>query len=268
MRKLWKELGGYDALVEYNECAVRQFILKWEAARVSGQRYCDFIKEQSSEVGINLGYINIDQYRQDIYRWYLIHPYGYIDNFVKGFKNDLKSFGFEISIDYQNKSALERLISGLKDAGIAISVEEFKMDLDRYYHRFRNCLAHKLDDKEEEKIKALYKKISKEKILQLYPTLTSALSEPGILTFDDFTLCTANLKNILDTITTDVYPTIDWAKLIIEDKSFFKGIKHFKGNLVRQYSYIRQYIEKQYGISLTDEKLQIIYENLIQSNNG
>lgn len=76
MRKLWKEMGGYDALVEYNECAVRQFVLKWEEAKASEQKYGDFIKGQSAEVGIHLGYINIEQYRQDIYRWYLIHPYG------------------------------------------------------------------------------------------------------------------------------------------------------------------------------------------------
>lgn len=260
MRKLWKEMGGYDALVEYNECAVKNFIRKWEEAKAAGLKYSDFIRSQAAEVYINLGYINIDQYQQDIYRWYLIHPYGYIDHFIKEFKCDLKSFGFEINLDTPDKSALERLIAGLKAAGISISVEEFKLDLDKYYHRFRNLLAHKLGDKELNKIKNLFEKLPKDRILQFYPSLKEALSEPGVLTFDDYTLCTANLKNITDTITTDVYSALDWSTFEFDNERVKKAIKHFNGNLTRQYNYIKRYIFSQYGIELAEDQLQILYE--------
>ena len=178
MRKLWKEMGGYDALVEYNECAARQFELKWKSAEAFGEKYCDFIRNQSSEVGIPLGNINIEQYRQDIYRWYLIHPYGCIENFIRDFKDNIKSFKIEIKLDYNDKTPLERLILGLKNNGIEVSIEKFKLDLDKYYHRFRNLLAHKLGDKEETKIKNLFEKLPKNRILQFYPSLKVPTTVP------------------------------------------------------------------------------------------
>lgn len=82
-----------------------------------------------------------------MYQWYLIHPYGCIDKFVPLFKEDLKAFGFDINLDFKDKNELEKLVHGLKQAGITITVEDYKFNLDKYYRRCRNLLAHKLDDK-------------------------------------------------------------------------------------------------------------------------
>lgn len=269
MRRLWKELGGYDALVEYNECALRQFVQKWEQFKRSGNEYSEFIKEQASEVNIKLGYIDIEQYQQEIYRWYLIHPYGCVEKFVKEFKDDLKPFMIDINLDFEDRTPLERLICGLKDAGVVVTIENFKLELDKYYHRLRNILAHRLDKHEEEKLVRVFNKIPKDKVVEFYPTLTKALSDPLILTFDDYVLCTANLKNITDTLTTDSYLKIDWNKYSVEGLTHKrKDINRFQNNDKRLSSYIRQSISSHYGLIVDDRVINILKGKLIHSNNG
>lgn len=265
MKLLWKHMGGYDALVEYNECAVLQFMNKWEDARNQGIGYRDFIVGESKEVGINLGYIEIEQYRQDMYRWYLIHPYGYIDAFVPQFKEDLKAFGFDINLDYQDFSELDKLIQGLKDSGISISVDNFKLNLEKYYRKCRNLLAHKLEDKEIKKAQALFDKLDKEKIFAFYPSLTGALQSCNEFSFDDYTLCTANLKNITDTLTTDVFKHIDWSKFEIEKQipSIVK-LRKYSNNKERIKVGINRAIRQVYGVDIPEIELIKQCEKLAQ----
>ncbi|MBD5584690.1 MAG: hypothetical protein HDQ88_06380 [Clostridia bacterium] len=255
-------------MVEYNECALRQLMRKWDLSGLSDYKFRKFIVGQSAEVSIKLGNIDIGSYRQDIFRWYLIHPYGCVDNFVKEFKNDLKLFGLNINLDFNDKTTLEKLIAGLQEQHVTVSVEEYKILLDRYYHRYRNLLAHKLNRGEEEKIKTLYLKIDKEKIREYYPSLTNALSQPGILTFDDYTLCTANLKNITDTLTTDIFHIIDWNKYDVSKMNHKQISKFLPNNPNRLRGSIRQYINAHYGPIADDGIVDILQNKFIHSNNG
>lgn len=264
MRELWKTMGGYDALVEYNECAIRQLLRKWEQNIDTTLGWHDFIKGQAAEVGINLGDIDVERYRQNIYLWYLIHPYGCIDIFVKGFKDDLKAFDFDINLDFNNKSSLEKLIEGLKESGISVSVEQYKLDLDKYYRRCRNLLAHKLGDDERKEIEKLYKSLDREQIFDFYPTLKSAISASCKFTFDDYTLCTANLKNITDILTSDVYNSIDWNKFTPENCRFSANLKKYGQKPERVITAIKNFIRSKYGITLTNEELSILKNKLVQ----
>lgn len=265
MRNLWKTMGGYDALVQYNECAVRQFIQKWSMYKDDGISHADFIRTQAKEVNIKLGYIDFDRYRQEVYLWYLIHPYGCIDTFKDAFKDDLKAFGYDIRLDFQDKNALEKLILGLRDAGIYVSVEDYKLDLDQYYRWSRNLLAHKLNDKEKDRLDHLYKKLDKGKIFSWYPSLTNALSAPCQYSFDDYTLCTANLKNIADILTTDVYNNIDWNKYNIAQLSKSKHLRKFIHNPDRFRQVVNGHIQSLYGIVLPDDELEILTNKIKDS---
>ena len=269
MKQLWKHMGGYDALVEYNECAVRQFINKWEQAKAKDTGYKEFIVKESQEVGINLGNIEIDQYRQDIYRWYLIHPYGCIDAFVPQFKEDLKAFCFDINLDYKDLSEIDKLIQGLKDSGVTVTVEDFKLNLEKYYRKCRNLLAHKLDEKDIKKAGTLYNNLDKEKIFAFYPSLTGALQCCNVFSFDDYTLCTANLKNITDTLTTDVLKHVDWGEFDIQKHiPSIKKLQKYGKNYERIKAGINRAIKMIYGVELSDEDLATQYEKWAQSNNG
>lgn len=264
MRRLWKTMGGFDALVEFNECAVRQFIKAYEQYKSQQPDATDFIKNQAFEVGVNLRDIDINHYRQDLYRWYLIHPYGCIDNFINEFKEDLKLFGFDINLDFKDKSPLEKLIAGMKESGITISVEKFKLDLDTYYRRCRNLLAHKLNDEERKKITPYYTKLQKDKIFNHYPSLTNALSRACMLEFDDYTLCTANLKNIADTLTTDVLSKINWETFDIESLECAKKLRKYKQKPERITKAIRGIISSRYGIQLSDNEVIGLQNKLAQ----
>ncbi len=268
MRRLWKKLGGYDALVEYNECAVRQFINKWELHKPEYKDYRDFIHQQSLEVGIHLGFLDIDKYRQDIYRWYLIHPYACLENFIKDFRNDLRTFRYEIPLDTpgtNNKNALERLKDGLRKSGIGVSVEDFKFNLSNYYQLFRNKIAHQLDDRDENKIKNAFESLALEDIHKLYPSLSNALSAPGFLTFDDYILCTANLKNITDTFTTDVYRFIDWNNVDVTKLQIYKKLRSYSQNPTRIAKSLKTYILCEYGISPSREILENLTNKILDS---
>lgn len=258
-------MGGYDALVQYNECAVRQFIRKWGMYKDDGMSHADFIRSQAEEVDINLGYIDFNRYRQEVYLWYLIHPYGCIDTFKDAFKDDLKAFGYDIRLDFQDKNTLEKLIMGLKYAGISVTVEDYKMDLDQYYRLSRNRLAHKLDDKERKKLEHLYDKLDKKKICSWYPSLTDALSAPCQYTFDDYTLCTANLKNIADILTTDVYNSIDWNKFDVAPLSESKHLRRFIHNPDRFRQAVKGHVQSIYGVVLPDSELNILTNKIKDS---
>lgn len=274
MRNLWKTLGGYDALVEYNECAIRQLLVKWEQNKEIIPDWTEFIKAQSAEVGVRLRNINVEQYRQDIYLWYLVHPYGCMDSFVKEFKEDLKAFGFDISNAINNddkardkardKNAIEKLIVGLKELRITVSVEPYKMDLDSYYRRCRNLFVHKLDNGEKKKIRTLYNNLDKEKIHNFYPNQKLALSAPCEFTFDDYILCTANIKNIADTLTTDIYGSIDWNKYVFEDCKFKAKLKNYDEKPERITGALHSYIRSRYGITLSEEEIDILKKKLTQ----
>lgn len=263
MKQLWKQMGGYDALVEYNECAVRQFIKKWEQAEKEDIGYREFIVKESHEVDINLGNINIDQYRQDIFRWYLIHPYGCIDAFVPQFKEDLKAFGFDIRLDYDNSSEIDKLIQGLKNSGFTVTVEDFKLNLEKYYRKCRNLLAHKLDEKDKQKADTLYEKLDKEKIFAFYPSLKEALQASNFFNFYDYTLCTANLKNITDTLTTNVFDHIDWNKFDIKKQipTIIK-LRKYGNNKERIKEGIQRAVKQVYGVEIPEEYLIKLCDNL------
>lgn len=262
MRQFWKDLGGYDALVEYVECSVRQLLKKYEDRKNTEQTFGDFMRQQSFEVTINVGFVDFNKYRQDVYLWYLIHPYGCLERFVHLFKGDLKSLGLNINLDYQDKNELEKLIQGMKDSGIIVTVPEYKLDLDKYYHRCRNLLAHKLDSKEKEKIEKLFKKLDKFEIFKFYPTLASALHSPDALTFDDYTLCTANIKNIFDTLTTDVFNSIRWRDyIILEDIPSTKKLRSFNDD-VRIKNGINNAFKSKYGIEMPEHAVDIQVEKI------
>lgn len=268
MRRLWKTMGRFDALVEFNECAVRQFINKWIQYKEITPENTDFLMKEALEVGINLRDIDIDRYRQDLYRWYLVHPYGCIENFVKEFKEDLRVFGFNINLDFKDKSPLEKLILGMRESGISVSVEKFKLDLDTYYRRCRNLLVHKLDNGEKRSITSVYNKLQKDKIFNFYPSLTNALSAPCELTFEDYALCTANLKNIADMLTTDVLSGIKWDRFDIESLGLAKKLRKYNQNPERGVKCIKGYISSEYGVTVPDEVVANLQSKLTRSNNG
>lgn len=89
-------------------------------------------------------------------------------------------------------------MDALSQSGISPSIEKFKKDLYNYYRLLRNDVAHCLNQDYEKE----YKAIDKIAIAAFYTTLNEP-KEKSQLSFDDFVLCTANIKNIADLLTVE-----------------------------------------------------------------
>lgn len=71
-------------------------------------------------------------------------------------------------------------------------------------------------------------------------------------TFDDFILCTANIKSIADKLTKCLENKINWGEFSEHNSSLFPKLKRFRSNRTRQISYIKNVISDIYGIRLSD----------------
>lgn len=263
MRELWWQIGKYDALVEFMECAIRQFYVKYDS-QSAGSDFRNFLIEESKAVGVHLHSFSLETYQEDIYKSYLIHPYGCMDVFVDEFVQELRPFGLLVSLDFQNKNKLDKLVLGLKKAGVIVTVEDYKLQVDAYYRRSRNFSAHKLSEDERGKIQSLFESVDRKKMLEVYPSLSQALLGTDRFTFDDYLLCTANLKNIADTLTTDVFPAINWQNYKIqEDMPHCVKVRGFQGDEMRKLTFIQKCISTKYGVSLDLETdCKVILDNL------
>ena len=144
--------------------------------------------------------------------------------------------------------------------GISHSIEDFKKDLYDYYRLLRNDVAHcsNKDYKKE------YKALDKKAIAAFYTTLNEP-KEKSQLSFDDFILCTANIKNIADLLTVSLFPHIDWEQLVSKkkDKLIPKYVRFLhEKSTDRLRIYILNCIKNLYGYTLKELEINKIIGSL------
>ena len=256
-RKLWLTLGQYDALVEYQEVASRYYLGTFDVEKES---FDAFLSRTSTATGVRLNSISLANFRKKQYQGYLVFPNASFDNFVMDFVDDVRFLidpAFALSkID---GSKFEKLLDALSQSGISPSIEKFKKDLYNYYRLLRNDVAHCLNQDYEKE----YKAIDKIAIAAFYTTLNEP-KEKSQLSFDDFVLCTANIKNIADLLTVSLLPHIDWKPLVLrnKDKLIPRHVRFLhEGRTKRLHTYVLNCIRNLYGYTL--DKLTI--NNIIDS---
>ena len=243
-RNLKKSLGEYDALVEFLECSCRAFLKNHEN---SGLNFNEYLAEESAEYGIYLIDLSLENYRHVINSSYLLFPYASFDEFISSYINEVcflikKDFEFVYKKD---ASRFERLIISLNDIGINPEIPQIQIDLFNYYRLIRNSVAHKGVNN----LTSIYKRIDLNEIKSMYPTLTG-LQEEGITDFDDFILCTANIKDIANILTIALEKHINWVDIMRQNDDIFP--KHKKYNLKRKKTYIINCLRIRYGVILND----------------
>lgn len=256
MRQLWMKLGEYDAIVEYVECMRRFF---WESYKSAEEKegiiFKNYLHKQAQIVGVNIGAIDALKYEQDIIKWYLIYPYKCLNQFVSNFVRDLEIFGLQFEISNKDGDAFSCLLKELRKKGVLISVEQIKIDLIDYYRLNRNFSAHTPKKGDINKMQNKYEIVKSLSFRQLYPNLKNALVSTDQLHFDDFTLCTANIKNVADTLTTDIYSCIT-SNIdnydIVSDFPHIKKVRKFVNNK-RAINMISNTFASKYGVQLSDE---------------
>ena len=254
-RHLWKTLGAYDALVEFIECSCRVFLNKY---KISGDNFKVFLTKESEEVGIYLRDLSLANYRCITNKSYLIYPYACFDKFIFEFIKDVRKI---IDVHFQLKQKddatnFERLLDALKELDIKPNISKAKKDLFDYYRLVRNSIAHKGDAD----LKNAFKKINKIEIKEIYPTLSEPQLEENI-GFDDFILCTANIKNIADILTVSLETYVKWNEIGLLNKELFPKYNTVRFNLKRSKIYIQNCIRSEYGVYLEDA----IYDKMMGS---
>ena len=256
-RNLWKSLGQYDALVEYQEVASRYYLGTFDVKKES---FDALLSRTSTATGVRLNSISLANFREKQYQGYLVFPNASFDEFITDFVDDVRFLidpAFALSkID---GSKFDKLLDALSQNGISHSIESFKKDLYDYYRLLRNDVAHSLNQDYEKE----YKAIDKIAVTDFYPTLNEP-NEKSQLSFDDFILCTANIKNIADLLTVRLLPHIDWKQLVLsnKDKLIPRYVRFLhEDRRTRLHTYVANCVRSLYGYTL--DKLTI--NNIIDS---
>ena len=257
-RLLWVSLGEYDSLVEYQEVACRLMLAGYDKTKESFREYLIRI---SQSTGVYLNDITLQNYKQSQYQGYLIFPNASFDEFLSGFADDVRILIDESFAESKIEGCrFDKLIDSLKKYNITPNIDEAKVNLYHYYRLLRNDVAHRLNKNYDDE----YKVIDLNAIHSFYPTLS--VPQPKMsLTFDDFILCTANVKNIADEMTRSLLPHIDWVKLATSNiDKWIPKRKRFvaEGRINRLKSSIRTKIFTVYGIKISDYDIEKIVSSL------
>ena len=105
--ELYKNLGKYDAIVEFTELAIRDFIKESEIKK----NFKEFIQEKSEELEIKVDSVDEDIFRSRISQSYILSVYQNAELFIHKFKdecNDLKNTNWKL--DNTNDSILIKTI--------------------------------------------------------------------------------------------------------------------------------------------------------------
>lgn len=248
MRRLWQVLGEYDALVEYIELTTRMFKTSFESQHEL--TFPQFLSSEAMKENICLNDLTLDNYETFKYKYYLILPNSSFDRFLDDFMIDFHTL-FDKNIPLsRNKTKLHSIVDYLVGDSFSILLEDFSISLYDYYRLIRNSLAHDSLKKEPE-IVEIFSSLNIADVHSRYPRL-SAPHDMDYLTFDDFILCTANIKSIADKLTKSLENKIDWGKFSRRNSNLFPKLKKFRSNRTRQVSYIKNVISDIYGIRLSD----------------
>ena len=109
-----------------------------------------------------------------------------------------------------------------------------------------------------------YKALDKKAIAAFYTTLNEP-KEKSQLSFDDFILCTANIKNIADLLTVSLLPHIDWEQLVLsnKDKLIPRYVRFLReGRTKRLYTYVLNCVRILYGYTLDELTINNIIDSL------
>lgn len=259
--ELITNLGKYDAIVEFTEIAIRDFI---ESANGSGN-FDDFLKAKSTEHKIIVDCIDRNIYRARISHSYILSVYQTFELFLRQFKDEYNDlFNSNWKFDESSDSLLTKLIKKIANVNNAKNkIGEFRLELFDYYRIIRNKYSHEYID--DAKVKKSHKKIIayKKDIAKSYPKL-KAPNEYGKISFDDFILFTRLVKDIADELNEIIKPSdLNMFADYYRRKDLFRSISQ---NSTRYQNAIKGHLREYFGIVDDSEKILNLY--LSHSPNG
>ncbi len=193
-RNLKKGLGNFDAIVECNELAIREFINNIS----NSDKPEEYIRELSLKHKITVNAVHIQSFSARIRQFYILSVLQQAEQFIDEFKKEYNTYfanwnektDGETDLDNLLRNAFSSKVNGILNIGKEV------YDTFEYYRLVRNRFAHS----EEKDLSRLERQ---RQLLNEYSEFYSAnfnvLSRPNTYTeidFDDFLLCTNVVKSI------------------------------------------------------------------------
>jgi hypothetical protein len=193
-RNLKKGLGEFDAVVECNELAIREFLKNLNKS----PNQDTYIQELSENHNVRVDTVLVKLFAPRIRQFYIMSVMQKSEQFFDEFKTEYKSYGNTWINKIDGETEFDNLLKnvfGTKAKGITEIGEEVYNGFE-YYRLVRNRFAHS-EEKNDKKLNGYYEKAEKYKTF--YNINFHCVAVPNgykKINFDDFLLFTNIIKNI------------------------------------------------------------------------
>lgn len=243
LSKLYKDLGRYDAIVEFTEIAIRDF-----ENRIPTETQFDvFLQQKSREHNIKVDSVDQNIFRSRISQSYILSVYQNAELFIHSFRSEYNDlFATSWSLDDTKENLLIKSLRKVIPINRAKKeIGEYRLEIFDYYRVVRNKYSHEII--KDKKVDKAFKEVSlfNELICDVYPKL-NAPNQFNEICFDDFILFTRTFKDIAkimcEIITPEKEIFIDYYKR----KKLFTNLNE---NLTRKNNAIKGHIQSNFGLS-------------------
>lgn len=241
-RKLKKTLGEFDAVVECNEIAIREFLEQAEKEDVN-----KYIEQLSLKHKVKVNEVDFLKFTSRIRQYYVSSVFQQAEQFLKDFKNEWVEYYPKVGWSDLNKgeTKFENTIRNIK-----IVLPSDLIEIYEYYRIVRNYMSH--TDRDKEELKRRLKQIEKNSNTFLKDFHLSGMpNKLEDIDFTDFLILTNIVKNVAYEFSTKSKPDNKRVAEILyelskENKSY-KGLKKLKNDNERYDKAIRSFITSNFG---------------------
>ncbi|TQO36719.1 hypothetical protein GQ41_1302 [Arenibacter algicola] len=193
-RNLKKGLGEFDAVVECNEMAIREFLNNLKASQDQKQ----FIQDLSNKHEVRVDSVNIVLFSSRIRLFYIMSVMQQAEQFIDEFRKEYKTYNPTWTNKVDGETDFDNLLQNIfssKGQGITEIGKEVYYGFE-YYRFVRNRFAHS-EEKDLKKLNNLCKKVTE--FTDYYNSKFHSVNCPNSyekIDFNDFLLFTNIIKNI------------------------------------------------------------------------
>ena len=192
-RKLKKTLGEFDAVVECNEIAIREFLE--QAKKEDSYKY---IQQLSSKHKIKVDELDFLKFSSRIRQYYISSVFQQSEQFLKDYKEEWTNY-FDDKKWIEPSKGETKLQNTLRNLNLTLHSDI--IDFYEYYRLLRNFMAHSDRDIAELRKRHLKIESNKNEILTSFH-ITSIPNKLEDIDFSDFLILTNIVKHIAYLIST------------------------------------------------------------------
>lgn len=260
-RSLKKRLGEFDAVVECNEIAIREFIEKSKTTDTK-----KYIQELSSKHKVKVDEVDFIKFSSRIRQYYVSSVFQQSEQFFADFQEEFKKYNDE-KVWIQVKTGETKLHNLLINVfGTEQNIESaISKDIQicyNYYRLVRNYMAH--TDRDIKELTKLHNEIisnDNEFLQQL--NLSGLPNKYYEINFEDFRFITNIIKHIAYIICINSKPDNERIAQILFEKSkenkkaIYNRIKKTKNDKIRYTNAIENLVKTNFGRFSTKDKLEV-----------